>query len=145
SHRPVFDGAGRGAPSREERIMTPVTLLLAAALGTGAHPTPKVVLVKHADFIRQSLTGATKYFVRTVSIGKEDLAAIRNASDFTPADPDVQFYLGQSQDGKSVGSTLFQQVDTPHGPLEGGLAFGPDGAITRADVTTATVETKPWV
>ena len=26
-----------------------------------------------------------------------------------------------------------------------GLTFGPDGAITRADVTTATVETKPWV
>jgi hypothetical protein len=125
--------------------MTLVTLILAAALGAGAHPTPKVVLVKHADFIRQSLSGATQYFVRTINIGKEDLAAIRKASDFTPTDPDVQFYLGQGQDGKAVGTTLFQQVDTPHGPLEVGLAFGPDGAITRADVTTATVETKPWV
>jgi hypothetical protein len=126
--------------------MTFVKLALAAAaLGAGGHPTPKVVLVKHADFIRQSLSGATQYFVRTVSIGKGDLAAIRKASDFTPSDPDVQFYSGQSQDGKTVGVTLFQQVDTPHGPLEVGLAFGPDGALTRADVTTATVETKPWV
>ena len=101
--------------------------------------------MKHADFIRQSLAGATQYFVRTVSIGKEDLAAIRKSSDFTPADPDVQFFLGQGEDGKPVGVALFQQVDTPHGPLEVGLTFGPDGAITRADVTTATVETKPWV
>ena len=126
--------------------MTVITLALAAAaLGATAHPTPKVVLVKHADFIRRSLPGATQYFVRTVSIGKADLAAIRKASDFTPADPDVQFYLGQGSDGKAVGVTLFQQVDTPHGPIEVGLTFGGDGAVTRADVTTATVETKPWV
>ena len=77
--------------------MTVIKLaLVAAALGAAAHPTPKVVLVKHADFLRQSLAGATQYFVRTVSIGKEDLAAIRKSSDFTPADPDVQFYLGQT-------------------------------------------------
>jgi hypothetical protein len=44
-----------------------------------------------------------------------------------------------------VGVVLFQQVDSPHGPLEVGLTFGPDGAITRAMVVTATVETKPWV
>ena len=36
-------------------------------------------------------------------------------------------------------------MDTPHGPLEVGLAFGPDGAVAHAMVTTATVETKPWV
>ena len=126
--------------------MNVITLALAAAaLGATAHPTPKVVLVKHADFMRQSLTGATQYFVRTVSIGKEDLAAIRKAGDFTPADPDVQFYIGQAEDGKPVGATVFQQLDTPHGPLEVGLTFAPDGAVARADVTTATVETKPWV
>ena len=57
--------------------MTVIKLALAAAaLGAAAHPTPKVVLVKHADFIRQTLSGATQYFVRTVSIGKEDLGAI---------------------------------------------------------------------
>jgi len=103
------------------------------------------VLVKHADYIRQTLAGATRYFVRTVDIGKQDLAAIRQKSDFTPDDPDVQFYLGQGDGGAAVGVVLFQQVDTPHGPLEVGLTFKPDGSIARAMVTTATVETKPWV
>jgi hypothetical protein len=126
--------------------MTVIKLVLAAAaLGSAAHPTPKVVLVKHADFIRQTLPGARQYFVRDVTIGKQDLAAIRQASDFTPADPDVQFFLGQKEGGAAVGVVLFQQVDTPHGPLEIGLTFGPDGAVAHAMVTTATVETKPWV
>ena len=122
-----------------------LALALVAALGAAAHPSPKVVLIKHADFIRTTLSGAKQYFVRTVDIGKEDLAAIRKASDFTPEDPDVQFYLGQGDDSKPVGVVLFQQMDTPHGPLEVGLTVGPDGAITKAMVTTATVETKPWV
>jgi hypothetical protein len=126
--------------------MTVIKLALAvAALGATAHPTPKVVLVKHADFIRQTLGGAKQYFVRTVSIGKQDLTAIRQASDFTPADPDVQFYLGQGEGGTTVGVVLFEQVDTPHGPLEVGLTFAPNGAVAHAMVTTATVETKPWV
>jgi hypothetical protein len=125
--------------------MTVIKLVLAAAaLGTAAHPTPKVVLVKHADFIRQTTAGATQYFVRTVSIGKQDLDAIRRGGDFTPTDPDVQFYLAQGEAG-TVGVVLFQQVDTPHGPLEIGLTFGPDGAVAHTMVTTATVETKPWV
>ena len=126
--------------------MTVIKLALAAAaLGAAAHPTPKVVLVKHADFIRQTIPGARQYFVRTVSIGKQDLATIRQASDFTPDDPDVQFFLGQGEGGAPLGVALFQQVDTPHGPIEVGLTFGPNGAIAHAMVTTATVETKPWV
>ena len=119
--------------------------LTVALLGAAAHPRPKVVLVKHADYIRQTLSGASQYFVRTVNIGKQDLAAIRQKSDYTPDDPDVQFYLGQGSDRAPVGVVLFQQVDTPHGPLEVGLTFKPDGAIARATVTTCTVETKPWV
>lgn len=122
-----------------------LALALVGALGAAAHPSPKVVLMKHADFIRNTLSGAKQYFVRTVDIGKQDLAAIRQASDYTPEDPDVQFYLGQGDGGAPVGVVLFQQVDTPHGPLEVGLTVGPDGAITKAMVTTATVETKPWV
>lgn len=119
--------------------------LAVAAIGASAHPTPKVVMVKHADFIRQTLSGARQFFIHTVTIGKQDLAAIRQVSDFTPDDPDVQFYLGQGEGGATVGVVLFQQVNTPHGPIEVGLAFAPGGAITSADVTTATVETKPWV
>jgi len=123
-----------------------VNLLLSLGVAAMlAHPTPKVVLVKHADFIRQTVPGARQYFVRTVSIGKQDLAAIRKASNFTPDDPDVQFYLGQGDGYAPIGVVLFQQVDTPHGPIEIGLAFGPDGRIAHATVTTATVETKPWV
>jgi hypothetical protein len=123
--------------------VTLLALALAAALGVTAHPSPKVVLVKHADFIRGTIP-AKGYFVRTVTIGKEDLAAIRKAGGYTPEDPDVQFFLGQDGD-KTVGVALFQQVDTPHGPLEIGVTFGPDGAIASAVATTATVETKPWV
>ena len=119
--------------------------LAAAALGAAAHPTPKVVLVKHADFIRQTTAGARQYFVRTVSIGKQDLTAIRQAGDFTPADPDVQFYLGQGEGGAMVGVALFEQLDSPHGPIEVGLTFGPDGSLAHAMVTIATVETKSWV
>ena len=124
--------------------MTLLSIALAAALGASAHPSPKVVLIKHADFIRQTIP-AKGYFVRTVTIGKDDLAAIRKASGYTPDDPDVQFFLGQDGDGKTTGVALFQQVDTPHGPIEVGLTFGPNGAIASAVVTTATVETKPWV
>jgi hypothetical protein len=120
-------------------------VLSTALLGAAAHPSPKVVLIKHADYIRQTLAGAKQYFVRTVDIGKQDLAAIRQKSNYTPDDPDVQFYLGQGDGGAPVGVVLFQQVDTPHGPLEVGLTFKPDGSIARAGVTTATVETKPWV
>jgi hypothetical protein len=119
--------------------------LTITGLVAAAHPTPKVVLMKHADFIRQSTAGAQQYFVRTVSIGKQDLAAIRRQGDFVPDDADVQFYLGQGASGKPVGVTLFQQINTAHGPLEIGLTFGSDGAIASAAVTTATVETKPWI
>ena len=57
----------------------------------------------------------------------------------------MPFYLGQGDGGAPECAVQFQQVDTPHGPLEIGLTFRPDGAIARAMVTTATVETKPWV
>jgi hypothetical protein len=119
--------------------------LATVLLGAAGHPSPKVVLVKHADYIRQALAGAKQYFVRTVDIGKDDLAAIRQRADYTPDDPNIQFYLGQGDGSAPVGVVLFQQVDTPHGPLEVGLAFGSDGVISRAAVTTCTVETKPWV
>ena len=119
--------------------------LTVGLLGAARHPSPKVVLMKHADFIRQNLTGAKQYFVRTVDIGKADLAAIRQHADYTPEDPNIQFYLGQADGGAPVGVVLFQQVDSPHGPLEVGLTFGTDGTLTRATVTTATAETRPWV
>jgi hypothetical protein len=115
-------------------------LLLAAH-----HPTPTVVLVQKTDLIRRTLPDATQFFLRTVTVGKEDLARIRKEIDFSPEDPDVKFYVGKRADGKPAGAVFFPQVNTMHGPIEVGLTMTPDGAIASAVVTTATVETKPWV
>ena len=119
----------------------PLALLLAGA----RHPTPSVVLVKQTDLIRTTLEGATQFFVRKVTIGKDDLARIRKDVDFSPEDPSVPFYLGKTAEGGLAGVVLFPQVNTIHGPIEVGLTMGPDGRIASAIVTKATVETRPWV
>src|SRR4051794_27094631 len=120
--------------------------ILAFALLLGAaHPTPTVVLVKQTDLIRTTLQGAKQFFVRNVTIGKDDLAQIRRDVNYTPEDPDLKFYLGKTQDGKTEGVVLFPQVNNMHGPIEVGLTLSPDGKVTSAVVTKATVETRPWV
>ena len=118
----------------------PLALLLGAR-----HPTPTVVIVKQTDAIRMAQGSATQFFVRKVTIGKDDLARIRKEVDFSPENPDLSFYLGKTGEGKLVGVTLFPQVNTMHGPLEVGLTLNPDGSVASAVVTKATVETKPWV
>jgi hypothetical protein len=122
-------------------------LLLALLVGAARHPTPTVVLIKQTDLIRSALGGggANQFFVRKVTIGKDDLAKIQRDVDFSPEDPDVTFYLGKDAAGKLVGATLFPQVNTMHGPVEVGLTLKPDGSIASVAVTQATVETKPWV
>jgi hypothetical protein len=119
----------------------PLALLLAGA----RHPTPSVVLVKQTDLIRTTLGEAKRFFVRKVTIGKDDLARIRKEVDFSPEDPNLSFYLGKTEDGALAGVVLFPQVNTMHGPIEVGLTLGADGSITSAVVTKATVETRPWV
>jgi hypothetical protein len=119
----------------------PLALLLAGA----RHPTPSVVLVKQTDLIRTTLGGAKQFYVRKVTIGKDDLARIRKEVDFSPEDPDLRFYLGKTEDGALAGVVLFPQVNTMHGPIEVGLTLGPDGSIISAVATKATVETRPWV
>ena len=118
----------------------PLMLLVGAR-----HPTPTVVLVKQTDLIRATLDGAKQFFVRKVTIGKDDLARIRKEVDFSPEDPDLSFYVGKTGEGKLVGVVLFPQVNTIHGPIEVGLTLKPDGTIASAVVTKASVETKPWV
>jgi hypothetical protein len=120
-------------------------LLLALLVGGAHHPTPTVVLVKQTDLLRTALDGAKQFFVRKVTIGKDDLARIRKEVDFSPEDPDLSFYLGKTGEGKLVGVTLFPQVNTMHGPIEVGLTLKPDGSVASVVVTKATVETKPWV
>ena len=119
---------------------------LSVALLVGArHPTPTVVLVKQTDVIRTTLDGAKRFFVRRVTIGKDDLTRIRQEVDFSPEDPDLSFYLGKTEEGNLKGVVLFPQVNTMHGPIEVGLTINPDGTVASAVVTKATVETKPWV
>lgn len=119
---------------------------LVVPLLVGAHhPTPTVVLVKQTDLIRSTLNGATQFFLRKITIGKDDLARIRQEIDFSPEDPDVSFYLGKMADGQTKGVVFFPQVNTVHGPIEVGLTLNPDGTIASAVVTKATVETKSWV
>ncbi|MFL5403322.1 MAG: hypothetical protein ACJ8BF_10955 [Gemmatimonadales bacterium] len=120
----------------------PLALLLAGA----RHPTPTVVLVKQTDVIRTTLEDAKQFYVRNVTIGKDDFAQIRReVKDFSPEDPNLRFYLGKTGAGQLSGVVLFPQVNTIHGPIEVGLTLSRDGSIKSAVVTKATVETRPWV
>ncbi len=130
------------------RWLRPTGALVAAATlftAVPLHITPTVVLARHADVIRATLKGASLYFERTVDIGRDDLGRIRQAGDFTPETGEFRFYYGTDAAGRIAGVVLFPQVNNQHGPLEVGIAVGPDGAVTRVIVTKATVETKPWV
>jgi len=133
------------------RPSAPLGRLVAAALlviGTTAaarHITPTVELRKQADVIRQSLPGAQHYFVRRVTIGRQDLERIRAEVSFKPEDPEYKFFLGRDDGDRVIGVVLFPQSNTQHGPLEVGLTMTPDGRIARVVATKATVETKPWV
>lgn len=120
-------------------------LALPLLLLPGAHPTPKVVLAKQVDVIRQTLPGATQFFVRDVTIGRKDLETIQSRVDWNPQDPDLKFYLGKDAGGTLQGVVFFPQVNTVHGPLEVGVTMAPDGSIADVVATVATVETKPWV
>jgi hypothetical protein len=130
------------------RWLRPAGTVAAIAALTAAAPlhiTPTVVLAKHVDVIRTTLAGASQYFERTVDIGRDDLGRIRQAGNFTPEGGEFDFYYGTNAAGAIAGVVLFPQVNNQHGPLEVGIAVGPDGAIMRVIVTKATVETKPWV
>ncbi|MFQ5690633.1 MAG: hypothetical protein ACE5HQ_10215 [Gemmatimonadota bacterium] len=133
--------------SRIRRTIGGAGIAVLAVVGSTAamHITPTVVLNKRADVIRKTLPGATKFFVRSVKIGKTDLAQIRAAASFTPENPKFDFFYGKSDDGRILGTVLFPQVNTQHGPLEVGLTVDPSGVVTSAIVTKATVETKPWM
>lgn len=119
--------------------------LVALPLLLTAHPTPVVTLLEHADAIRQGLHDAQRFYLRTVTVGQKDLATIRKSADYQTDDDKVQFYIGKRSDGTAVGTVLFPQVNTIHGPVEVALTLTPDGHVARVAVTRATVETKPWV
>lgn len=119
--------------------------LTAPAPTRAPHITPTVVLHKQADVIKSSVPDATEYFVKTVKIGRADFARLRKEGGFEPDEDEMKFYYGKGSDGSVRGIVFFPQVNTQHGPLEVGLALGPEGALRSVTVTKATVETKPWV
>lgn len=136
-------------PAIRKTLRLGVPLVAAVALapivmGAAVHITPTVVIQKQADVIRATLP-ADAYFVRTVKVGKEDMKRIEQAGGVKLKDPEVKFYVGKSSAGEVQGVVLFPQVNTQHGPLEVGLTLAPDGTLSRAIVTKATVETKPWI
>ena len=119
--------------------------LTSASVVVGAHITPVVTMRKQADVIRETLPDAVSYEATTVDLGKSELQKIVQQAHYTPDVEHVKFYSGRDQNGRAVGTVVFPQVDTQHGPLEVGVTINPAGAITSALVTRATAEMKPWV
>jgi hypothetical protein len=118
---------------------------LAAAAPLLAHVTPNVQLVRKGEFVRVSLPAAVKFFEKKLDIGGPDLAAIREATGWTPSEEDARLYVGRDADGKLVGSAAFVWVPSEHGPVGVGVAFDPAGRILRAAVTDVGSEPLAWV
>jgi hypothetical protein len=118
--------------------------LLVAALVAALHITPTVVLVKREDAVKSILPAATAFTAREVHLSGADAHRLHEALDWGPDDGLLTFYTGRSG-ASAIGALTFVRVDTPHGPLEVAVGFGPDGAVVRVEVTKATVETKAWV
>jgi len=121
---------------------------LAAVLFTAAlhaHVTPAVVLRTQADVIRAALPGAVTFSVTTATIGRSELREINDQARYTPTSDVVKFYSGRSASGQVVGTVVFPQINTQHGPVEVGVMIDPQGAIGDVMVTRATIELKPSI
>lgn len=119
--------------------------LLLAALLAGLHITPVVVLVKRQDAVKRILPEATQFTAREFHLSRPDAKRLKQAVDWKPENDVVTFYTAAGGNDSTVGALTFVRVDSPHGPVEVAVGFGPDGAIRRVELTKATVESKPWV
>lgn len=117
---------------------------LVGALVTALHITPTVILVKRPDAVAQLLPSADQFFARELHLSAADAHRLHVAVDWSPGDGVLTFYSGRRADVE-VGVLTFIRVDTPHGPVEVAVGFGPDRSIRGVVVTKATVETRPWV
>ena len=113
------------------------------ALALEAHVTPNVVLVRRGDFVKESLSGATKFFEKT--LGPPAIAAVRAATGWTPSGEDARIYVGRDDSGRLVGSIVLLWIPSQHGPVSLGVAFSPDGKIRRATVLEVGTEPLAWV
>ena len=123
------------------------TALAACLLTTviSAHVTPVVVLRKQADVIRAVLPGAVTFSVTTATIGRTELLTIAERAHYTPTSDTVKFFSGRNRDGQVVGTVVFPQVDTQHGPIEVGVMLDPQGVVQGVMVTRGSVELKPSI
>ena len=117
-------------------------MVIAATTAAAPHITPMVVLTEQADVIRRTLDDADEFFVRTVEIGRDALASIREEVSFELEDPEYNFYYGTDMSGRVVGVVLFPQANTQHGPVEVGLTLDRDGVVVSAIMTKATAESR---
>jgi hypothetical protein len=118
--------------------------LVGAVVAALLHITPTVILVKRPDAVAQLLPGADQFFARELHLSSADAHRLHAAVDWTPGDGVLTFYSGRRA-AADVGVLTFVRVDTPHGPVEVAVSFGPDRSIRGVVVTKATVETRPWV
>ena len=118
--------------------------LMGAVVSALLHITPTVILVKRPDAVVQLLPGADQYFARELHLSAADAHRLHVAVDWSPGDGVLTFYTGKHGSAE-IGVLTFVRVDSPHGPLEVAVSFGPDRTIEGVVVTKATVETKPWV
>jgi len=118
-------------------------IAFAFALALEAHVSPTVVLVRRGDFVKESLSGATKFFEKTLSAPA--IAAVRAETGWTPSEEDAKVYVGRESGGRLVGSVVFLWMPSQHGPLSLGVAFSPDGKIRRATVLEVGTEPLAWV
>jgi len=127
--------------------IAPIAAMLVSAVPTAieAHITPAVTLRTQADVIRTFLPNAVKYKATTVRISKAQFAAIASRAHYTPESDAVKFYSGEDASGHTVGTVVFPQVDTQHGPVEVGVVIDPAGKVEAVSVTRVTVEMKPWM
>ena len=122
-----------------------MTALFAAALAAALpHITPTVVLVSKADAVRQIVPNAQTFTAREVHLSEADAQRLHGAVDWSPENGVLTFYSGK-RGAQVLGTFLFVRVDSPHGPVEVAVGFGPQRTVRKVIVTKATVETKPWV
>lgn len=118
--------------------------LVSAVVAALLHITPTVILVKRPDAVAQLLPGADQFFARELHLSAADAHRLHLAIDWSPDNGVLTFYSGR-RGAADVGTLTFVRVDTPHGPMEIAVSFGPDRFVRGVVVTKATVETRPWV
>jgi hypothetical protein len=130
---------------RLTRILSGLVCVLLVTGQAVAHVTPPVVLASDRDTLINFLAGSKKYFVREVRLSPQEREALRQQVNWNPDEDFYRFYLGRTDTGGLVASTVFLTEYTIHGPVRVAVALGPDGKVKGARVVELTEETYAWV